>query len=1229
MKKCSVPILITLILGFLNPFGLGIDIVRLSAQVGPNPPPPPVLNPPRILQQTGNNILPPGSDITLEILAEGEGRLDYQWFFNGSPIRNEKGTSYTIRQADSSDVGTYFAIVFNEAGLDRSRNMNLNLKREGSIGIGFPWVSRFEPLQAGFHRPNDVTTDRAGNVYVVGEVPSNRGDADFVIIKYSKDGQEEWSRLLNPSEGQDDRAQAVEIQPNGNIVVLGTANTRGGGNGNLANGFPQIVAASLSPEGVREWVTPVSMESIRGAEAVSLALTSEGHVLLTGTGLGTQNQNIVTARLNANGVQQWAKSFDGGGMDSASSIATDRSGNALVVGTSFSQDQGDDIIAILYNLRGTEIWNYRKSSDERHNDIGTNALFDSRDRPIIVGAIKNEQTGLDFFVSRLSPGGNEQFATTETSRGNVDDIPVGAVLDGSNSVLVAGNSRGGIQGSEAMILKINAQGSVAWARIQQASDRPGDQVNDAAATSDGGIVVAGGKANPPFGVDMINAKFDSSGVNIWDARFSLIPEGSVFDIATAIDIDPRGDVILVGVSNGQAGGEAQVGSNTQLITIKQQITPPTQNTLPAVRIDQPQPGTQYEFEQEIDIIVTAIDQEGPIELIEILVGDRIIGRSTTSPFRATWIVDTVNPVLITARVTDNDGGVVTAGTPIEVIVTDIRPEIVSFPSSQSVVPGESLALAAEVTGRAPLNYKWFQNGQRIKDARGPTLVIENFGSKNAGRYELVVENPAGRAISPAITIELDIPTVIAGDNFADRLSLPGESGQVKVSTLGATRETGEPRHANKRSVRSVWFSYVAGAEGLIEISTIGADFDTILAVYTGTELSNLAEVANDEDRGGLLTSSLRFKAEPDQEYIISVVGFNQHEGTAVLTWNFDRTRIVNVPRFTIQPAETVARLGSQINLTANIQGPRPPGVALQWVFNDVEIVGETGPQLRIENIGPNQVGEYWVKATLGNLEATSDRASLAIAARRAINAVVVTEIKRENKFADLFFNFAGANAQALQRQRRRPIRLAASLATGFSGAQIFNTFGAVKELGEPDHCDIPGGASQWFAYQAPIDGPVGMTTDGSDFDTVIAIYTAEDSDFSNLTEVACDNDSGLDGLDSSVTFDAVANTIYYVAIDGVEAETGVVELTYSSLDLPLELSLTSTAGSSIGGVDEVTGFTYTVTAIPNVDFVIETSEDLITWRTVTTAQAENGTFEFQDSDFGLATFERYFRVFYP
>src|SRR5262245_16073577 len=46
--------------------------------------------------------------------------------------------------------------------------------------------------------------------------------------------------------------------------------------------------------------------------------------------------------------------------------------------------------------------------------------------------------------------------------------------------------------------------------------------------------------------------------------------------------------------------------------------------------------------------------------------------------------------------------------------------------------------------------------------------------------------------------------------------------------------------------------------------------------------------------------------------------------------------------------------------------------------------------------------------------------------------------------------------------------------------------GADKQSGEPNHAGNAGGASLWWSWTAPGSGEVQITTDGSDFDTLLA-----------------------------------------------------------------------------------------------------------------------------------------------
>lgn len=115
---------------------------------------------------------------------------------------------------------------------------------------------------------------------------------------------------------------------------------------------------------------------------------------------------------------------------------------------------------------------------------------------------------------------------------------------------------------------------------------------------------------------------------------------------------------------------------------------------------------------------------------------------------------------------------------------------------------------------------------------------------------------------------------------------------------------------------------------------------------------------------------------------------------------------------------------------------------------------------------------------------------------------------------------------------------------GFRGSKIFSTKSAVRDAGEPNHCNITGGASVWFVYQGVTNAVMRFTTEGSDYDTVLAVYTGPSSAYSTMQPVTCDNDSGADGKTSVVQFPTARGATYYIAIDGVEGTKGLVRFKY-------------------------------------------------------------------------------------
>ena len=125
-----------------------------------------------------------------------------------------------------------------------------------------------------------------------------------------------------------------------------------------------------------------------------------------------------------------------------------------------------------------------------------------------------------------------------------------------------------------------------------------------------------------------------------------------------------------------------------------------------------------------------------------------------------------------------------------------------------------------------------------------------------------------------------------------------------------------------------------------------------------------------------------------------------------------------------------------------------------------------------------------------------------------------------------------------------PVRFAMALARGYTGTQIFSVVGGTCEVGEPLPCGMSSNVgTQWFAYQAERDGRIKISTEGSDFDTVIGVYTDTGlGTFESLVMIAADNNSGADGQDSVVTFQAVKDTVYYIQVGSASGAFGQVRL---------------------------------------------------------------------------------------
>jgi uncharacterized delta-60 repeat protein len=96
-----------------------------------------------------------------------------------------------------------------------------------SMGIPL-WTNHYNGPWNGNGLRNTLAVDGSGNVIVTGNSYGGGGDSDIVTIKYSGTGVALWTNRYNGPENDNDYAQAVTVDHDGNVIVTGYSAGSGG-----------------------------------------------------------------------------------------------------------------------------------------------------------------------------------------------------------------------------------------------------------------------------------------------------------------------------------------------------------------------------------------------------------------------------------------------------------------------------------------------------------------------------------------------------------------------------------------------------------------------------------------------------------------------------------------------------------------------------------------------------------------------------------------------------------------------------------------------------------------------------------------------------------------------------------------------------------------------------------------------------------------------------------------
>jgi subtilisin family serine protease len=436
-----------------------------------------------------------------------------------------------------------------------------------------------------------------------------------------------------------------------------------------------------------------------------------------------------------------------------------------------------------------------------------------------------------------------------------------------------------------------------------------------------------------------------------------------------------------------------------------------------------------------------------------------------------------------------------------------------------------------------------------------TLAVPSFGTNLSVTFQV---NIPGRLNTNWVA---EYPLVVPplNDNFAKRITLTSTTNlQAVGSSLQASRETGEPLHAGNSGGASVWWTWTAPVSGRYEMHTTGSNFDTLLAVYTGSAVNGLTSVAaNDDDPAGGTTSRLQFTATAGTTYQIAVDGYNGASGSIRLT-------LALVPaaappendafaqRLTITGSTATAN-GHNRNASKEVGEPSHAGYAggasvwWRWAAPSAGTVTLTTSGSTFDTLLAVYTG-----ASVGSLTpvAANDDDGLITTSRVQFQASAGTV------YAIAVDGYGGAQGSiqlnlALAAAPTRPPNDDFAAASQLAGTNITVSGinrGATRESGEPQHASNAGGRSVWWRWTAPAKGSIAIHTRNSNFDTLLAVYTG--SSLASLTAVAANDDDPSGGVQSYVTLNVVAGQTYYIAVDGYRNALG--EIAEGNIQLQLQ-----------------------------------------------------------------------------
>lgn len=361
-----------------------------------------------------------------------------------------------------------------------------------------------------------------------GEITSNHGEYDMLLVKYNATGTIQWKKTLGGSKS--DEGYAIRQTSDNGYIISGCTNSTDGDAAVTHSGEGDYWIVKTDESGNIQWQKSyggnnfdISYDVIQTSDGgyivIGEAHSSDGDVL-TGGYLGN---NIWVLKLDVSGNIQWKRAYGGNNDDRGFTIVETPDGGFIF--SSATNSCGQEVIGLHdpYNCTGsftnTDFWivkinqigdilwkNCMGTNGTDGPTPSTNSMALTSDGGVIVCGFENPSwtgyyQGDDFKVYKLSSLGTIEWEKkyggnyTDRARGVIQTSDGGYAITGytnSNNGDVTGNHSdyvGPGYGSDIWLAKTNSSGTIQWKKCFGGNSS--EESNSLQQTTDNGFIIAG------------------------------------------------------------------------------------------------------------------------------------------------------------------------------------------------------------------------------------------------------------------------------------------------------------------------------------------------------------------------------------------------------------------------------------------------------------------------------------------------------------------------------------------------------------------------------------------------------------------------------------------------------------------------------------------------------------------------------------------------------------------